>query len=287
MLLLEVLDLLCSERSISKITAQQYRRSVVRFSDFLKVSAKIEHLDYSTVNGYLQWLESQNLSAGSVRNHRIGIICVWNFCVWPLELVKPFQSRRIRCPKLRRKPVAAWGIDDVVQLANVARSVPGTLKNGLPAGLLLESWVRLGVETGLRPGDLRLLTWDHVSLEECKVSTCQHKTGSPIVCRFSEKTRSVLKELKRFRFSNIFPIGKAGIWKWEQRLFRLADRLRGFRRQHGQGLGVLRKTHCTEIFKRYGLAAAAESLGHRSGTKIVRDHYIDSGATAQSRLKLA
>lgn len=274
-----VLTQLVSERAIRPITIAQYQRSVTKLAEYLGRAPTENDLVYDTINGYLLWLEKTKcLSAVSVRNHRIGIVCLWNYAVFPMELVPQFVSRRIRCPRIARKPVVAWTIPDVAKLLEAACQIPGTLKNGLPASSLLECWIRLGAETGLRPSDLRQLTWQQIDLSSRTLSLCQSKTDQAIVCGFSSRTGQVLHRMAKSRFQKVFPIDKSGMWKWEQKLYRLAAIYNGFARQQRQGLGTLRKTHATEVYREHGLAAASESLGHRSGTRVVRDHYVDSAA---------
>jgi integrase len=287
MFLSDVLSQLLAERAVRPITAAQYQRSITKLQEFLGRPPTVADLDYATINGYLIWLEKTKcLSAVSVRNHRIGIICLWNYCVHPLGLVPQYAHRRIRCPRIEHKPVMAWSIPDVGKLLEAAAQVPGTLKNGLPAAVLLECWIRLGAETGLRPSDLRQLTWSQIDLNRRTLSLSQSKTGQPITCGFSGKTCQALRRLARLRFDRVFPIEKSGIWKWEQKLYRLAAILNGFARQHRQGLGTLRKTHATEVYREHGLAAASEALGHRSGTRVVQDHYLDSRSRRTYQIRL-
>lgn len=287
MFLSDVLKTLCSERAISAVTISQYQRSIDRLSEFLGRVATVSDLNYATINAYLLWLESdRKLSAVSVRNHRIGIICLWNYAVFPMEVTAPFTTRRIRCPRIPRKPVVAWSLPDVGKLLQAAIELQGRLRNGLPVALLLESWIRLGTETGLRPSDLRTMTWEQIDFANRSVAVCQSKTKEPIVCGFSTDTAIALRKLFKWKFSLVFPIGKSGIWKLEQRLYKIAQLVSGFNRQPRQGLGTLRKTHGTEVYREYGLSAASESLGHRSGTRIAKDHYIDSAAHRQYQIRL-
>lgn len=277
MLLTDLLSQLVAERAISSITVAQYRRAVSRFSEFLCRPATIADLNYQQVNGYLMWLETIGQSPCSVRNHRIGIICLWNYAVWPAELLPQFVTRRIRNPKIPRKPVSAWSVETVTQLLRVASAVPGRLRCGLPASLLLQLLVRLGTETGLRPSDLRLLRWDAINLTKRTIQVTQHKTGDAITVEISTETASLLRQARKYHHELVVPIQKSGIRKWEAKLYALASTI-GFIRRPGQGLGTLRKTHATEVYRTHGIAAASESLGHRSGTRIAKDHYIDSAA---------
>jgi integrase len=278
MLLVDLLGQLVAERAISPITVAQYRRAVSRFTEFLCRSATIADLNYQQVNAYLLWLETIGQSPCSIRNHRIGIICIWNYAVFPAELVPQFMTRRIRNPRLNRRPVAAWSVDSVQQLLRTTSQVSGKLRCGIPASLVLQLLIRLGTETGLRPSDLRLLQWHQIDLKNQTIQLTQHKTGGAIAVCISDDTAMLLAALKKYCLPQVLPIGKSGIRKWEAKLYQLAAAI-GFVRRPGQGLGTLRKTHATEVYRTHGIAAASESLGHRSGTKIARDHYID--ATAQ------
>jgi integrase len=81
----------------------------------------------------------------------------------------------------------------------------------------------------------------------------------------------------------VFPLSKSGVRRIELILFETAAKL-GFRRMRGQGLGCLRKSHATQVYTAEGESAAAESLGHVSGTRTVRRHYIDSRSIKSGRL---
>lgn len=236
----------------------------------------MDDLKTELANGYLIWLEKQkNLSGTSIRNHRIGLLVIWNYAVHPLGVAGEYVARRVRCPRIDRQPVTAWQLTDVAKLLDASRQLAGLLKCGLPRALVMEAWIRLGVETGLRPSDLRAITWDCVNLRENRISLVQNKTRHPILCGFSDSTAKILKRLKPYQFDNVLPVSKTVVWKMEQRLYRIASNC-GFKRRKRQGIGMLRKTHGTEVYREHGLSAAAESLGHRSGEKIARDHYVDS-----------
>lgn len=276
MLLANVLDLLVSERPISKATSDQYRRAVRRFEEYLGKSPAIEDLTTESVNSYLTWLESKkHLGAISVRNHRIGLLAVWNYAVYPLGVAPQYVARRIRNPHCLPHPVHAWTVADVRVLIEAARGLPGKLKCGLPCCLVAELWVRLGVETGLRPSDLRSIRWWSVDLDNRRIAINQHKTGGVIVCGFSSATMGLLEQIRQYAFEIVLPVTKTVMHRLERKLYRAAAR-QGFVKRKREGLGMLRKTHATEVYRKHGLSAAAESLGHRSGEKIARDHYVDS-----------
>ncbi len=147
------------------------------------------------------------------------------------------------------------------------------MKNGIVAGDFLRAWIVLGFESGLRPVDLRELTVEQIDFQSKTISIVQHKTGQQHTSRFSEHCEHCLRKLPST--GKLFTVGKTGIRKWEKKLFALAKRY-GFIGRKGRGLGTLRKSHATEVFKELGLAAAAQSLGHVGSTTTATKHYIDS-----------
>jgi len=288
MLLTEVLSCLASEVVLERITHAQYQRSVQRFDEYLEKQADTSDLTVANVNGYLSWLQTGHyqLAPISVCNHRAGILRVWNYAVYPLEIAPQYIARRIRLPNVPPKPVVAWQVEDVGKLISAARSMRGKLNNGIPASEFLVAWIWLGLETGLRPSDLRLLRWENIDFARNSLSICQHKTRQIHTCLFGPESRVALEVLQPYGFDQVFPLGKSGVTRWEQVLYKIASR-NGFQRKRLQGLGTLRKTHASEIYTADGLAASAESLGHRSGTKIARDHYVDSRLNSGRRPTVA
>lgn len=274
MLLRELLGILVSERELDKETIGQYRRSVDRFLMFLGEEAKCGQLCYESVNGYLEWLKKRfDLGPVSIRNHRTGLCRVWQYGVM-LGVAPDFAMARVRRPRVQPKLVRAWSIRELNILLKTARGMRGVCKCGIPASELLVAWILVGYETGLRPGDLRRLTWDHVDLELNTVTIAQHKTGNMHLSVIGPESAAALKILFDYEMNDVFPTGKSGMRRWELKLFRDAAK-HGFRRSKRQGLGVLRKSHATEIAREHGVGTAAQSLGHKSGTKTAIDHYID------------
>lgn len=283
MLLDDVLGLLLQESDLSKLTREQYERSVTRFGKYLERPAKIADLSLDNANGFLRWASSKyELGPVSVKNHRAGIIRVWNYCVDPLELCEDFNPRRIKTPKIPEKIVKAWSPEQFELLLSSAQDMPGQLQCGVPASLFLTCWLWLGYDTGLRPGDLLSLTWGDVDTHAKTITTVQNKNGKIHTALLSNNSLAALDTMRRFGFSTVFPVGPSGVHRWERILFRRAAK-RGFHRLHRQGLGTLRKTHATQVFLASDVATAAESLGH-SDTRTVRKHYIDSTAICRGHL---
>lgn len=272
--LTSVLASLTSELPIERITKEQYQRAIRRFGEHIGAHPTTDNLNIDQINAFLVSLQ-ERLGPVSVRNYRTSLIRIWNFAHETLNLVGACPTRRIRRPKKPEAQVIAWEKKAVGQLLRAARGLNGSLKCGIPANVFMVALVNLSYDTGLRPSDTRLLEWDQFDGKRRLIRLSQHKTGGIHTCKVRPETKRSLDELRKFCSERMFPIGKTGVWKWEQRLYASAAKL-GFKKRRRQGIGTLRKTHATEVYLEHGLAAAAQSLGHRGDISTARQHYIDS-----------
>ena len=150
---------------------------------------------------------------------------------------------------------------------------------GLPVRDYFRALLLTAYDTGLRPSDLFRLRWGQFSRHTRSIMLIQHKTRQT-AHRFSWRRNDRAIEKIRDGRELLFPLTWGGIRRWMERIFEGAAK-KGFVRLPGKNLGTLRKTNATEIYITDGEAAAAESLGHTSGTRIVRRHYIDHRARRQ------
>lgn len=273
----DVVKSLCSELHIERITREQYERALSRFGQFLGRLPTVADLTIEQVNGFLLWLPGEyKLGPTSIRNYRTSLIRIWNFASHPLDLLAACPTTRIRLPKKPEKPVVAWTLEQYAQLLTAAVSLPGCVKSvSIPSCAFVTALIRIAYETGLRPSDLRRLRWDQVDMRQGMVILAQNKTGRLHTALIGPETIVALKLLQRYNYERVFPLDKAGVHYWERKLYQAAAR-HGFTRAKRQGVGTLRKTHATEIFKSFGLDAAAQSLGHYGDRSTARNHYIDS-----------
>jgi integrase len=275
MLLIDDVETLIAERAICVGTQNQYRRSVRCYSEFLGEPAKRTHLAEREINRWLVKLESRGIAPETVRGRKSGITAVWN---WLAEqnLIPHYNPNRLRKIKISQKPPRAWSVDNVRALLAGAAVVTGRLACGLPASQLLTAWVWLGYESGLRPSDILRIRVDQLGK---KVSITQHKTGKPHTFSLSEAALAALAPLLCGDRLSAFGLPRSTARRWELKLFAAAANF-GFSRARGQALGTLRKTHGTEVCRHSGLDAAAQSLGHVSGTLIARQSYVQPDAIA-------
>jgi integrase len=271
MLTKDVEDLIC-ERPICVGTQNQYRRSVKCYSTFLGEPAQRTHLVEQIVNRWLISLEGTK-APETIRGRKSGITALWN---WLAELgqVSHYNPNRLRRIKLEEKPPVAWSIKNVQALLAGAAEVQGTLDCGLKASELLTAWVWIGYESGLRPGDILRIRVEQLG---DRVAIVQHKTRKPHCFKLSDQALAALQPLLQDGRDQAFGLPRSTARRWELKLFEAAEKF-GFTRRRGQALGTLRKTHGTEVCRESGLTAAAQSLGHVSGTLIARRSYVQPDA---------
>lgn len=276
MLVIDALNSLLVEHDLEHTTQLQHKRAVRRFSEYLGRPATLDDLTLETINQWIIWLgEKKKLSPGSVLNHRSSIVRIWNYCADTLGTVGECPTRRIRRPKRPARIVRAWTLSELELLLTAAKDLPGRLRCGMKASDFMLAWLWVGYETGLRPIDLRGLQWQNIDFATSTITVVQHKTGCVHTAYFGPESAKHLQSLLTCAQNNVFPLCHWGIRRWEAILYRRAAKF-GFTKLPHMGLGTLRKTHATEIYRQYGLAAAAESLGHASGTRMAREHYVDS-----------
>lgn len=267
-------DQIATECDLAKSTIGQYRKAVSRFSEYIGTPAECKDLTASSLNQFVADLQTKvtNTTAG---NYRRALCRVWNFLT-ENEGVPSYEIRRLRRPKSEEQPVFAWTLAELRMLLASCDRLDRKLRMGLPVRDYFRALILAAYDTGLRPSDLFLVKWTQFSRSERSIMLVQHKTRKPHIVFLSDESVKAIENIRGER-DRIFPLTWGGIRRWMERIFEGAS-VQGFVRLPGKNLGTLRKTNATEIYITDGEAAAAESLGHTSGTRIVRKHYIDHRA---------
>lgn len=281
MYLIEVLDQVVTERDLEKCTVAQYKRAILRFSEWLTKPAETADLTIDNLNRWIMHLQTY-LSGTTARNYRVSITLLWNFLTETNGMIA-YEVRRLRKPKQVAKPVYAWSLDDFSILLKTAKQIEGRVYRSISAQDYLSAWLWFGYDTGLRSYDIRSVEWSAIDLHKGCVTLSQHKTSNPHRAAIGPDTVDALRAILLPERVKVFPLSKGGMRRWELLLYRAAQS-NGFARRKGQGLGTLRKTHATEVYIEEGEEAAAESLGHVGGVRTVRRSYIDHRAVRQGRL---
>jgi integrase len=278
MRLTNAVDQIATECDLAKSTISQYRRAASRFSEFVGYQADSTDLTGPKLNEFITFLQLK-LSNTSASNYRRALCRIWNFLTQ--EEGKPsYEIRRLRRPKTVEKPVVAWSLRDLqLLISSCEQFADRRLKCGIVAQDYFRALLLTAYDTGLRPSDLFVIRWEQFDGVNRCIVLVQNKTKKPHIVFLADETVAAINKIRGQRDA-IFPLTWGGVRKWMERLFAIAAPL-GFVRTARQNLGTLRKTNATQTYIADGESAAAESLGHTSGTRIVRKHYIDHRARRQ------
>jgi len=272
MRLAAIVDQIAMECDLENCTVGQYRRAEKRFSEWLGRPSEAKHLTRQNVNSFIEQIQSYrtNTTAG---NYRRALCRIWNYLTE--HHGKPaYEIRRMRRPKCEEKPVVAWTMIELSALIRSSDTLPGNLKINVPASLYFSALLNVAYDTALRPSDLFILHWTQLDTDARSITLIQHKTLKPHIVFLSDNSVKALELIRYPSREKIFPLTWGGVRKWMEKIFTLAG-VYGFVRLPRKNLGTLRKSNATQTFIERGEAAAAESLGHVSGTRMVRKHYID------------
>jgi integrase len=281
MLLASVVDRIAMERTIEKVTVDQYVLHVNRFSESLGREATIDDLNEDAVNVFLLGLERRGFVGKTIHNHRGSIKVVWNYLT-ETERFPPYAIKRLRRTKVIKQPVFCWSVSQFRQLQRACDDIDQKMRNGMAVADFLRAWLWVGYQTGIRPSDMRLLRWDNLDTQINRMAIVQHKTSVPHSTPLPNESLSALERIRAPERELVFPLTKGGVRRWELLLYAMAKQ-HGFVRRKGQGLGTLRKVHATHVYIESGDSAAAESLGHIGGTRTVRESYIATEAFQRGR----
>lgn len=271
-------DQIATECDLQKSTIGQYRKAVSRYSEFIGNQAKSSDLTGPRLNEFIAFLQTK-VTNTTASNYRRALCRVWNFLTQE-EGKTSYEIRRLRRPKSVEQPVVAWSLADLRMLLESCNLFEKRmLRLGISARDYFRALLLAAYDTALRPSDLFLVRWDQFSKEDRSIALIQHKTGKPHIVFLSDETVLAIETIRSPR-DKIFPLTWGGIRRWMDRIFEGAAK-EGFVRLPGKNLGTLRKTNATQVFIADGEAAAAESLGHSSGTRIAKKHYIDHRARRQ------
>lgn len=278
MLLTQVVQNITSECDIGQSTISQYERAERRFSTWLGHPAHDDDLTRNNLNNFIKHIQDRR-SNTTASQYRRSLCRMWNYLTEASD--KPaYEIKRLRRPKVEVKPVIAWSMEDLDALLKGASELKGKVKCGVPAASFVTALLWFAYDTGLRPSDIFLIRFADIDFENRSVCITQHKTKMPHIVFLDDPAIEAIRKIQGPKRDLVFPVQWSGIRRWMDRTFRNAAEY-GFVRVRGKNLGTLRKTNATQIFITLGEAAAAESLGHVSGTYVARRHYIDHRARRQ------
>jgi len=214
------------------------------------------------------WLSSLRgkVSSLTVQAERGRALLLWR---WGADRnLIPRHPRRVPSVRVKRPPVRAWTREDITTIVKRAPALGSKFKlSGCPRGLWMETWVRVGYETGLRHGDLYALRRDH--FRSGGVAITASKTGRPVFRALSPETMSRVERLfalspNRTLFA--WAISRQGSFRAFREFLKRCGYTEG-------GAQWLRRSGATHVEQRSPGAASA-FLAH-SNPLLARQFYLD------------
>lgn len=274
MRLTDLLDRYCLENELSKDYAYQLSYAVKRFHRFLGSIADVDEITEERLN---QWLlheqELQEINDRGRRNVRASLLTLLRYAESGLRM------DRVRRVKVAPKPPEAWDVDQLGAVAESAKRLEGTMKNGLTRAEYFSTVLWFAFETGLRRSDIWRFNVERFD-QSNQASLTQHKTGHIHVVQITQRTRDALIRLsstlrlggvKYHRTPLYWPHHWSVFYYWlaKARVMAGVDES-----VLNRALQHIRRTGATAV-ECAQHDAAPRYLGHHSGPGLARASYID------------
>lgn len=171
--------------------AASVRRYVAHLDQWLGSPAQLD-LTAETVNNWLVVVAASGLKPRTVRAYRQAILALLH-AAESEGLRGPLG--RVRRPKVPRRAVVGWNLEQVRRLIAACQSTAGyCCRTGLPLNLLLESTVRVCWDSGARIGDVLRFRWADLH-DGGRLAWSQSKTGLPCQAQLSGGTMDAIQRL--------------------------------------------------------------------------------------------
>lgn len=259
-------DVYSVQRPLAPETLRQYQISVDLFDRWSGGPVALSDLDEMAVS---EWLRDLALtrSPSTCRSKRTQIVALWRAAADD-GLCDP-PRRRIRSVRVPWRPPVAFTYDEVRRLVAAAETLPRWHSCGLRRAAWWSLAIRVAWDTALRLGDETRLRVDQIGADGT-IALTQHKTGAPWIGRLSPSTLTLARETVAQ-----CPRGVLLPWRGSHETF--SAQFARIVKRAGVRLGTwrwLRRGSATdaELLER---GAGARQLGHRPGSRIAEQSYLD------------
>lgn len=266
-------DVYAVQRPLSVETLRQYQITVGLFQQWSGGPVRLTELDEIDVS---EWLRDLALtrSPATCRSKRTQIVALWRAAAED-GLCDP-PRRRIRSVRVAWRPPVAFTYDEVRRLVDAAETIPRWHSCGLRRSEWWSLAIRVAWDTALRLGDETRLRVDQIG-PDGTVAIAQHKTGQPWIGRLRPSTLALARDtVDRCPRGVLLPW--SGSHETFARQFSAIARLAGVR--PGTWKWIRRGSATdAELLER---GAGARQLGHRPGSRIAEQSYLDPVILGQS-----
>ena len=262
-----------AERGIRSRTIESIHHRLTCFEKMLGRPAKLADLNDTIMNLWTTKLFDAGLSAVTVRGYRGMALALWR-AAYEMNFL---NDRPGRIRKIKVKPAApqCWTADQLVQIVNTVRALPGELGSDVTVGraVFWTAFVLVGYYSALRSGDLLSLRWDQI--QDGLIVLTMSKTGDTIVCTLPLDALEQLEKLRGGGRTLVF--GQLMNDKNCRDFFRRVTRALGL----PGSIKWLRRTSAT-LVERMHPGAAKAHLGHRTHG-LAYKHYVDPRLLQQDK----
>jgi len=152
----------------------------------------LEKLKGSDVRSYIEWRRAGNVSNGTI-NREIGLLSAalnWARRELEWEISNPVEGRKLKVPVGRSRWLNRMEADKLIAAAKGCRAAPH-----------LVDFIRLGLHTGMRTGEMLGLTWSRVDFAALLVyfDASDQKNGQVGSVPINQEAREALAARARFR----------------------------------------------------------------------------------------
>lgn len=254
----------------------QLRYAVRRLSAYLKRPATIDDLQPDTVNRWLKReRDAMQISDRSRANVRRSILTIWR------NFGAGFNRDSVRSVVVTPKNPEAWHYDEMKSVADAAGQLPGSLSNGIPRALYMQTTLWAAYETGLRRSDLWTFDVTHFDRDR-RAAITQHKTKRVHVISITDETDETMRQIAGLLRASRDPRWMTPL-RWPQSTTQFYYWMQVCRENAGvephtrnRSLQHIRRTGATEVAVEGG--HAWQFLGH-SREGLDRKSYVDARMT--------
>lgn len=274
-------------RGLGAGTVYQYELALRDLADWSHGQQRRSLTECDVIDWVLSRVE-RGAGAKTARNNLASVLAIWETAS-ELGHCQPPDRRRLRLLRLRWQPPRpdSWSIEQVRAMLAAcdrmtSRRQRGPLR-GCTYGQYLAAMVRLGLDTGLRRGDLWRVSFADVARGQWWQQMA--KTGHYVACACDNATQAAVGALSgvdgrtlvfgRICDSSVVPVVHPNT---HHRHWLAMLRLAGLPASRREGLQKLRRTSATWA-ELLCPGAAREHLGHASPAMAER-HYVDRLALA-------
>jgi len=262
-----------AERGIRPRTIESIEHRLTRFEKMLGRPATLADLNDTIMNLWTTKLFDAGLSAVTVRGYRGAALALWR-AAYEMNFM---NDRPGRIRKIKVKPAApqCWTADQLVQVVQAVRALPGELGSDATVrrAIFWTSFVLVGYYSALRSGDLLSLRWDQI--QDGLIVLPMSKTGDIIVCALPP---DALEQLEKLRGGGrVLVFGQLMNGRNTGGFFRRVLRSNGL----PGSVKWLRRTSAT-LLERVHPGAAKAHLGHRTHG-LAYKHYVDTRLLQQDK----